>query len=204
MEVFDKTGFLKLFQKEKDTPVEVVITPIDPLPEKEKDNNEIVIKIDDEEKPVEKKSEERPQPKIRKSRLFFILVSNEGEINLKGVIRPVEYQDAPLTATVESLLKGPLPAEVNRGLITLISPDTRLRNVYIKKDTAFLDFNEAFRFNSLGREGLIAQLRQVVYSATEFSNVKKVQILIEGKTLDYLGPEGIFIGKPLSRDSFRP
>ncbi len=183
--------------------MEVVITPIDSQPEKEKDNEDIVVKIDNKEKPAEKKEEEHPQPKIRKSRLFFILVSNEGEIKLKGVIRPVEYQDAPLTATLESLIKGPLPPEVNQGFINLIPTDARLLNVYIKKDTAFLDFNEAFRFNSWGKEGLIAQLKQVVYSATEFSNVRKVQILIEGKITDYIGPEGTYIGKPLSRDSFR-
>ena len=61
----------------------------------------------------------------------------------------------------------------------------------MKDGTAYLDFSEAFRFNSLGKEGLSAQLQQVVYSATEFSTVKRVQILLEGKTADYLGPEGL-------------
>ena len=202
----NKTGFMKLFQKTQDAPPEVVITPLDTRSEKdnqEKNNKEIVVKIEDENKPAEKSKEEHPQPKVRKSRLFFIPVSNDGEINLKGVIRSVQYQDAPLRSTLEILLKGPLSAEVNQGLMTLISPETRILNIYIQKDTAFLDFNEAFRFNSLGKEGLFAQLKQVVYSATEFANINKVQILIEGEKTNYLGPEGIFIGKPLSRDYFK-
>ena len=44
-----------------------------------------------------------------------------------------------------------------------------------------MDFNESFRFNPQGLEALNAQLRQVVYAATEFPSVKEVQVLIEGK-----------------------
>jgi spore germination protein GerM len=144
----------------------------------------------------------KPAAKTRQARLFFIAVDPGGNIQLKGVIRPVEYVDAPLTSTLQALLKGPTPTEVNQGLISLISPETRLRRVYVKQDTAYLDFSEAFRFNSLGKEGLAAQLKQVVYSATEFPTVKQVQILIDGKTASYLSPEGLYIGKPLARSSF--
>jgi spore germination protein GerM len=87
--------------------------------------------------------------------------------------------------------------------MSLVAPAARLRKAQVKDGTAYLDFSEDFRFNSLGKEGLSAQLEQVVYSATEFPTVKRVQILLEGKTEDYLGPEGLFIGKPLSRDSFQ-
>ena len=38
----------------------------------------------------------------------------------------------------------------------------RLRKAQVKDGTAYLDFSEAFRFNSLGKEGLSAQLQQVV------------------------------------------
>jgi spore germination protein GerM len=129
-------------------------------------------------------------------------VQPDGAIQLKSVIRPVQYTDAPLTSTLQALLAGPTSAEVNQGLLSLISPGTRLLKVYIREGTAYLDFSEAFRFNSLGKEGLAAQLKQVVYSATEFSTVKRVQILIDGRSADYLGPEGLYIGKPLGRDSF--
>jgi hypothetical protein len=138
----------------------------------------------------------------RQARLFFIAVKPDGGIQLKSVIRPVKYTDAPLTSTLEALLAGPTPAEVNQGLMSLVAPEARLRRAQVKEGTAYLDFSEAFRFNSLGKEGLSAQLQQVVYSATEFSTVKRVQILLEGKTADYLGPEGLYIGKPLSRESF--
>ena len=44
-----------------------------------------------------------------------------------------------------------------------------------------------------------AQLRQVVYAATEFPSVKSVQILIEGTKVRYLGTEGMRMDTPLSR-----
>ncbi len=153
--------------------------------------------------PAGSKGQEAPSGRTRQARLFFIAVKPDGEIQLKSVIRPVRYTDAPLTSTLEALLAGPTPAEVNQGLMSLVAPAARLRKAQVKDGTAYLDFSEAFRFNSLGKEGLSAQLQQVVYSATEFPTVKRVQILLEGRTEDYLGPEGLFIGKPLSRDSFQ-
>lgn len=210
-EVIEKTGFTKLFEKKAKSAMEVV-TEAEPAkpPEQEKEvPREVVVTVGRQpapEKPSEslprKQEQPQPGPRTRQGRLFFIAVSSEGRIQLKGVIRAVQYQDAPLTSTLEALLAGPSPSEVNQGLISLISPETQLRKVYVKADTAYLDFSEAFRFNSLGREGMIAQLKQVVYSATEFPTVKKVQILIEGKASDYLGPEGVYIGKPLAREDF--
>jgi spore germination protein GerM len=50
---------------------------------------------------------------------------------------------------------------------------------------------------------MVAELKQVVYTATEFPTVENVQILVEGEISKYLGPEGVAIDKPLSRGSFQ-
>ena len=63
-----------------------------------------------------------------------------------------------------------------------------------------MDFSENFLFNSFGLEGYMGQLKQIIYTATEFPTVKRVQILIEGQVKSYLG-EGIFIGNPLTRET---
>ncbi|MFW5684760.1 MAG: GerMN domain-containing protein, partial [Spirochaetota bacterium] len=62
--------------------------------------------------------------------------------------------------------------------------------------------NQAFRFNPLGAEGTVAQLLQIIYSSTEFSTVERVQFLVEGEQVDYLGGDGIYVGRPLGRDAF--
>jgi spore germination protein GerM len=56
--------------------------------------------------------------------------------------------------------------------------------------------------NRYGIEGYAAQLKQIVYTATGYATVKDVQFLIEGEKREYLGGEGVYIGKPLSRASF--
>lgn len=141
------------------------------------------------------------KPQYRKARLFFASVDPQGKIAMKSVIRPVPIGDSPLQETLESLLAGPTPQEINLGMLSMIPTGSRLLSAVMKKDVVVLDFNENFRYNKLGIEGQMAQLRQVVYAATEFSNVKKVQILIEGKKVDFLGADGIPIGKPLDRES---
>jgi spore germination protein GerM len=70
----------------------------------------------------------------------------------------------------------------------------------IQGNTAYINFSEDFLFNTYGIEGYAGQIRQVVWTATEFASVKDVQILVEGKRVDYLG-EGIWIGSPLDRNS---
>lgn len=224
-EVLEKTGFTGLFNRSVEEPTEVVVAPLEteqpPSAEREKtpppsapeeQPEEIVITVEKQPPaqtvPEEREKEPAGEPtrvptRMRQSRLFFISVTEDGQIGMKGVIRAVEYVDAPLTATLAALLQGPTTSEVNQGLISLISPQTQINSVYIEGATAYIDFNEAFRFNSLGKEGMIAELKQVVYTATEFPTVRTVQILLEGEVSKYLGPEGVAIGKPLSRDSFQ-
>jgi spore germination protein GerM len=85
----------------------------------------------------------------------------------------------------------------------MIPMEARLLNVTVRGDTAYVDFSESFRFNTQGTEALDAQVRQVVYAATEFPNVKKVQILIEGKKVRSLVAEGVRIDESLTRASFQ-
>jgi germination protein M len=140
---------------------------------------------------------------VRKARLYFASVDPAGRIELKSVIRPIPASDSPLKDTMESLLKGPTAQELNLGLVSMIPSDARLRSVIVKDDTAIIDFTEGFRFNSQGLDAMDAQLRQIVYAATEFPSVRKVQIRIEGQTVRYLGTEGMRLDEPLTRDSFR-
>jgi germination protein M len=140
---------------------------------------------------------------VRKARLFFASVDANGGILMKSVIRTIPASDSPLRDTLETLLAGPTDYEMNIGLLTMIPSDARLRAVSLKGDTAYLDFNESFRFNPLGVEAQSVQLRQIVFAATEFPTVKKVQFLIEGHKVVYLGAEGLRIDQPLSRDSFQ-
>jgi germination protein M len=143
-----------------------------------------------------------PRPaRTRIARLWFVKVDDEGALELAPVNRSLAVGDSPLRDNLVALLDGPTPAETGAGVVSLIPAGSAVRSVTVKADLATIDFSEQFRFNALGIEGLRAQLRQVVWAATEFPTVNRVQVLVEGKRVDYLGPEGAAVGQPLGRDS---
>jgi spore germination protein GerM len=99
------------------------------------------------------------------------------------------------------LLRGPTTAEESQKLRSLIPRGTRVLSATVRGSTAYVSFSEDFQFNTDGIEGYVAQLQQLVWTITEFSNIEDVQFLIEGRRVDYLG-EGIQLGSPLSRNNF--
>lgn len=157
----------------------------------------------EEVKQPEKTVEQTESSRNRDVRIYFVKVNAEGQISLKSVTRSVDFSNSPLTHTINTLISGPGSDEINKGSLSLIPEGSRLLSARVDGGTAYLNFNEAFRFNPLGREGYLAQLKQVVYTSTEFSSIKNVQFLIEGVIREYLGGEGFYIGEPLSRESFQ-
>lgn len=140
--------------------------------------------------------------KTRPASLFFVRIDDDGVIVRQEVKRPVAVSDSPLLDSLGALLKGPSEEEVRKRLISLVPQGTKLLSAQVRGSTAFLNFNEAFMYNHYGIEGYAGQLKQVVFTATSFPTVQDVQILIEGQKHDFLGGEGVFIGHPLSRNSF--
>jgi len=138
----------------------------------------------------------------RTALLYFVRIDDDGIIVRQEVTRQIPASDQPLTDALAALLGGPSEEEMRRHLLSLIPEGARLLSVQVRGSTAYLNFNEAFMYNHYGIEGYAGQLKQVVYTATAFSSVQDVQILIEGERHDYLGGEGVYIGKPLSRNSF--
>ena len=136
------------------------------------------------------------------ARLFFIRVSDEGKIGHKSVLRRVPVSSSPLTVAVNALIEGPRAGELTNDMMSLIPEGSQLLGARVEGGIAFLDFNEEFRFNTLGIEGYRAQAEQLVYTVTEFPTVDKVQFLVEGQRIDYLGGEGFWVGAPLGRDDF--
>jgi spore germination protein GerM len=141
-------------------------------------------------------------PKQRIATLFFVRVEDDGSIVRQEVKRSIPVSDSPLTDALNALMRGPSSDELSRGYVSLVPQGSKILSVTMRGATAEINFNDAFQFNSLGIEGYAGQLKQVVWTATAFNNVHDVQILIDGKKVDYMGGEGVFIKLPLSRNSF--
>ena len=141
----------------------------------------------------------RSTAELRERVLYFTQVDRDGSILRIKVNRKLPVSDSPMTDVIQALIAGPNTDEKNRNLLSLIPPNTQILSATVRGETAYISFSEEFQYNSYGVEGYAAQLRQVVYTVTEFSNIRYVQILIEGRRVDFLG-EGIWIGSPLNRE----
>jgi spore germination protein GerM len=142
-----------------------------------------------------------PPVQTRDRNIYFTQIDKDGQILHSRVTRRIPVSESPMLDALNVLLTGPSADELNRGLLNLIPQNTRILSATVRGNTAYISFSEDFLFNTFGVEGYVAQLRQIVWTVTEFQNVRDVQILIEGRRMDYLG-EGIWIGSPINRQSF--
>jgi hypothetical protein len=141
---------------------------------------------------------ERPV-ETRDRSIYFVQETRGGtELIPVKVIRKIPVSDSPLLDCLNALLAGPTANESSRGIIDCMPSGTRVISTLVRGNTAYINFNEQFQYNRGGREDYTAQIKQIVWTATEFPNVHDVQILIEGNIVDFLG-EGIRIGSPLRR-----
>jgi spore germination protein GerM len=141
----------------------------------------------------------QPESSVEQT-LYFIRLEDDGTILRSKTTRRIPASGTPLKDTLEALIAGPGAEEEERGLMSLIPPETKILSAVIEGNTARINFSEEFQYNTNGMEGFAAQLTQIVWTATEFPNIKDVQILIEGNRVDHLG-EGLPIWGPLDRQS---
>ena len=218
---FSKNKYLsKLKQEDKPLVVEDIETPGSKksaqteksTPKKEApkdDGKKTVIKMgnqvvsEDKDKPAQKKQEppKQIQSTFRDSALFFVFITNNGDIKLSKITRQVKVAGSPLHAVMEALLEGVNTEEINQGYLSLIPEGSKLKSIRVSDGIATMDFSEEFMFNILGSEGMKNQLKQIIYTASEFPTVKAVQFLIDGKKVDYIF-EGICTKEPLTINSF--
>lgn len=177
-------------------------------------NNEPIFKEDLEEYPLPVAFEEKfivqesipledtlGKPNHIETKLYFIKLNSDGHLFLAGLPRKINFDNTPLTETLKALLEGPNREEQANNYLSLIPPEAKILSLSLQEDTLILDVNEAFAFNSLGIEGIVNQIKQIVYTVTEFSTVKQVQFLIEGEIVEFLTAEGPYLGKPITRRS---
>lgn len=154
--------------------------------------------LDVPERPAGAPEQKDAEPKSREQAVYFMRIDPDGTLVRTPVKRQIPYSNSPLTDTLNALLDGTTASENAQGYATFIPQGTALINAVIRENTAALNFNENYMFNSYGAEGYLAQIRQIVWTATEFPNVTQVQFLIEGKRVDFLG-DNIRIDRPISR-----
>jgi len=151
-----------------------------------------------EQLPAEERTDPPPVATVERAVYFMQLDSDGNILQPVRTVRRLGVSQSPLRDSLEALIAGATAEERTRGLESFIPQRSRILSINIRENTAFINFNRDFQYNPLGREGTAAQLRQIVWTATEFPNVQNVQFLIEGERVDYL-TEGINIANPIGR-----
>jgi spore germination protein GerM len=107
----------------------------------------------------------------------------------------VTKNDQPARTAIELLLSGD---EGNKALTSVVPKGTKLQHFWIKDSIAYVDFNNKLLAIGGGSTSEILLVGAIVNTLTEFPNVHKVQILVDGKKIDTLSGH-LDIGEPLSR-----
>lgn len=101
----------------------------------------------------------------------------------------------PAQTAIELLTAG----TKNVDLVSAIPPGTKLRHISIKDNIAYVDFNDKLvKNNTGGSASEILLVAAIVNTLTEFHNIQKVQILVEGKKIETISGH-LDISEPLSR-----
>jgi hypothetical protein len=132
-------------------------------------------------------------------RLWFVdgYVSELGmRGKLHAVERPLASDDSPARALGE-LLKGPTARERERGLISAL-PRTRLETFSLANGTATVRVRGA-----PARGGDVYAGAQIVYTLTEFSEVERVRLFVDGERCCLWLMSGRPVHDPLRRRHYR-
>lgn len=114
---------------------------------------------------------------------------------LVGESHVVVKNDHPAQTAMELLLAG----TKNVDLLSVVPNGTTLRHISIKDKIAYVDFNDKLvKNNTGGSASEILLVGAIVNTLTEFHDIQKVQILVEGKKIDTISGH-LEIGEPLSR-----
>jgi spore germination protein GerM len=101
----------------------------------------------------------------------------------------------PAQTAIELLLAG----TKNADLVSIMPAGTKLRHISVKDNIAYVDFNDKLvKNNTGGSAGEILLVAAIVNTMTEFPDVHKVQILVDGKKIDTISGH-MDTSEPLSR-----
>ncbi|MDR0475278.1 MAG: GerMN domain-containing protein [Treponema sp.] len=137
---------------------------------------------------------------LRERSIYLVRIDSGGGISMIKAERKLPASGTPMIDALNSLFTGPNREEQNRGLISSIPGGSKIISAAVRDGTAYINLNEEFQYNTRGKEGLAASLRQIIWTVTEFPNVRNVQFHIEGQSIGYIG-EGIKIDRPFDRGS---
>ncbi len=140
-----------------------------------------VTKVQEKQEPqAEKKEEKKAQPQEFSINVYYPNADGTKLIAVKRKVKSTAAEDK-YTAAVKSLMQG----TKEKSQTSIIPKQAKLRSVKVEGGVARVDFSQDlvkhFVGGSTGEEMLVGS---IVNTLTEFPEVKQVQILIEGNSVE--------------------
>ena len=141
---------------------------------------------------------EQKEEVLDEVKLYFIQIDDRSEKTYLSTVKRRARSNNPLKDSLNMLISGPTRLEKERGLLTAVPSNLRVRDLRVRGNTAVIDFNSAIEEGGAGNI-LITRIDQIVYTATQFKNIKNIEIRINGQKRNTLGSDGLAISGPLHR-----
>jgi spore germination protein GerM len=122
---------------------------------------------------------------------------------LVPVYREGEASPDVLRGALELLLAGPTEEESAYGppITSAVPGETILLGVSVGDGLATIDLSREFESGG-GSFSMFARLAQLVYTATQFDTVDRVELRLDGSPVTVFSSEGIGIEEPMTRDDY--
>lgn len=148
--------------------------------------------------------EEVAQPETKSKEyvnVYFIGKNEHNEEVYKAVKREYnkDIDGSKIKFAITSLIRGPRPAERQRGVYTEVPSGSEIINITEQPDRVVVNLNSSF-VNGGGTDSLYKRLYQLIKTAKLNSTVP-VYLYIDGQRADVVGGEGIMLSQPLSNSS---
>lgn len=143
---------------------------------------------------AEQQSASKP-PADQGSMRLTVYFATQDAMNLVPEVHAVEKNDHPAKTAVELLLAEPS----SKQLVRVLPTGTKLKSLVVRDHVAYVDFTDKIIKNNGGGSATeVLIVASIVNTLTEFPDIHKVQILVEGKTVETLTGH-MSVGQPLSR-----
>lgn len=144
--------------------------------------------------PAEKQPSSPPRP-AAETMAVTVYYATKDAMFLVPEVHTVPKSDQPALVAVEQLLGAPQSSE----LVRTLPEGTKLKGITVKDHIAYVDFNDKLvKSGHGGSTGEILAVSAIVNTLTEFVDISKVQIMVDGKKIDTLYGH-MDTSEPLSR-----
>ncbi len=147
---------------------------------------------EDTDKQTEEYNKNQDENKQKYSHSCYFFSKNGELIEIKK-----EMPKPPtLEGVITLLLKGPTIQESKTGIYSEIPPNVDLISAKNTKDSIIINLSANFG-NGGGSKSVENRVRQLSKTVKKYHPKKQVYLYINGKEVEYLGGEGIYIKQPL-------